>query len=79
MIFSDFLQEVFSTINVFKGLRESFGAKSFMARTAVDIRPIYDEAGTEVDKWYDLGKNDWSHEEGTVSSLPSALFVHMSM
>lgn len=58
-------KEVFSTINVFKGLRESFGAKSFMARTAVDIRPIYDEAGTEVDKWYDLGKNDWSHEEGT--------------
>ena len=65
-------QEVFSSINVIKGIRESFGAKSFMARTAVDIRPIYDDKGQEVDKWYDLGQNDWSHEEGTVSPSPSA-------
>ena len=44
-----------------------------MARTAVEIRPIYDKAGTEVDKWYELGQNDWSHEEGTVRSPPSVL------
>ena len=61
------VQEVFSTINVIKGLKESFGAKTFMARTAIDIRPLSNVAGTEVDQWYDLGKNDWSHEDGTVS------------
>ena len=65
------MQEVFSTINIYKGIRDSFGAKSFMARSAVPIRPVYDENTKEVDKWYDLGKNEWSHEEGTVS--PSAM------
>lgn len=62
-------QEVFSTINVVKGLKESFGATTFMARVAVPIRPFYNEAGREVDKWYDLGQNEWSHEDGTVSQL----------
>ena len=58
---------MFSTINVIKGVKESFGAKTFMARTAIDVRPFSDQPGKPIDRWYDLGKNDWSYEEGTVS------------
>ena len=67
---SVFVQEVLSTINIVKGIQNSFGAKTFMARAAVEIRPFLDEAGQEVDKWYDLGRNHWSHEDGTVSRSP---------
>ena len=61
-------QEVLSTINIVKGIQNSFGAKTFMARAAVEIRPFLDQAGQELDKWYDLGRNHWSHEDGTVST-----------
>ena len=60
---------MFSSINLVKGVKESFGAKTFMARAAIDVRPFSNQPGKPIDKWYDLGKNDWSHEEGTVSYL----------
>ncbi len=61
------VQEVFSSINLVKGVKESFGAKTFMSRVAIEVRPFSDQPGKPIDRWYDLGKNDWSHEEGTVS------------
>ena len=60
------LQEVLSNINVVKGLKDSFGAKTFMGRVAIPIRKYFDKPGECISDWYDLGKLDWSHEDGTV-------------
>jgi len=73
------LQEVFSNINLVKGVKDSFGAKTFMSRAALDVRPFSDQPGKPIDKWYDLGKNDWSHEEGTVSHVPPPLPAEQRM
>lgn len=56
-----------SGLNPLQGLRDSFGSKTFMARCAVPIRPFYDKPGQLEEAWYDLGKRDWSDEDGTVS------------
>jgi hypothetical protein len=68
------LQEALSNINPVKGIKDSFGAKTLMSRAAIDVRPFSDQPGKAMDKWYDLGTNEWSHEEGTVSpTIPPAL------
>ena len=53
-------------INVVKGIKDTFGAKSFMGRAAVPIRPYADKPGETVEDWIDLGKGEWSNEDGTV-------------
>ena len=55
-----------------KGIRESVGAAEFMARCAVDIKNIAIKEGEEVEEWHDLGRGDWSNDEGCVS--PSCTF-----
>ena len=61
------LQEVLSNINIVKGVKDSFGAKTFMGRVAIPVRPYYDKPGQSVTEWFDLGKQEWFHEDGTVS------------
>ncbi|KAK9808833.1 hypothetical protein WJX72_004641 [[Myrmecia] bisecta] len=52
-------------VNVMKGLRESVGAKTFMGRAAVPLRPLLTPGDPqEKDAWYDLGKKDWAAEGG---------------
>ena len=53
-------------INVVKGLKDTFGAKTFMGRAAIPVRRFADRPGETIDDWYDLGKGDWSNEDGTV-------------
>ncbi len=53
-----------------KGIRESVGAAEFMARTAIDIKNIAMKEGTDIEAWYDLGRGDWSNDEGCVSPIP---------
>ncbi len=53
-------------INVVKGLKDTFGAKTFMGRAAVPIRPYADRPGETVEDWFDLGRGEWSNEDGTV-------------
>ena len=57
-------------INLMKGIRESVGAAEFMARVAVDIKTIAVREGEAVEEWHDLGRGDWSNDEGTVSAFP---------
>ena len=52
-----------------KGIRESVGAAEFMARCAVDIKNIAIREGESLEDWYDLGRGDWSNDEGCVSGL----------
>ena len=66
------LQELMH-INVVKGLKDTFGAKTFMGRAAVPIRPYADRPGETVEDWFDLGRGEWSNEDGTVRM--SSLFV----
>ncbi|KAK9868031.1 hypothetical protein WJX84_002145 [Apatococcus fuscideae] len=51
-------------INLMKGIRESVGAAEFMARCAVDIKNIAIREGESLEDWYDLGRGDWSNDEG---------------
>lgn len=68
-------QELIS-INVVKGVKETVGAKSFMGRAAVPVRPFADRPGETVTDWYDLGKGEWSNEDGTVrAALPPSACV----
>lgn len=55
-------------VNVVKGIKETFGAKTFMGRAAIPIRPFADRPGETVEDWYDLGKGEWANEDGTVRS-----------
>lgn len=61
------MQEVLSNINVVKGIKDSFGAKTFMGRVAIPVRPYYDKKGESVREWFELGKQEWANEDGTVS------------
>lgn len=56
-------------LNVVKGIKETFGAKTFMGRALVPIRPFADRPGEPITDWYDLGKGEWSNDDGTVSHL----------
>ena len=53
-------------INVVKGIKDTFGAKSFMGRAAVPIRPYAEKPGETIEDWIDVGKGEWSNEDGTV-------------
>jgi hypothetical protein len=64
-------------LNVVKGIKETFGAKTFMGRALVPIRPFADRPGEPVTDWYDLGKGEWSNDDGTVSHL-GLLFAYAS-
>ena len=59
-------QDITSSLNVVKNIKESVGKASFMARALVPLRPFHDKPGEPQDDWYDLGKNGWHDEEGTV-------------
>lgn len=37
-----------------------------MGRAAIPLRPFHDKPGEAVDAWYDLGKGEWSNDDGTV-------------
>ena len=56
-------------LNVVKGIKDTFGAKTFMGRALVPIRPFADRPGEPITDWYDLGKGEWSNDDGTVSHL----------
>jgi hypothetical protein len=62
-------------VNVVKGIRETFGAKSFMGRTAIPLRQFADRPGETVEDWYDLGKGEWANEDGTVRARPLACLL----
>ena len=53
-------------INVVKGIKDTIGAKTFMGRTSIPIRPFADRPGEPVTDWYDMGKGEWSNDDGTV-------------
>lgn len=59
------LQELMH-INVVKGIKDTFGAKTFMGRSLIPIRPFADRPGEPVTDWYDMGKGEWSNDDGTV-------------
>ncbi len=71
-------QELIS-INVVKGIKDTVGAKTFLGRAAIPVRPFADRPGETVQDWYDLGKGEWSNEDGTVRAAlpPSLTFVQM--
>ena len=54
-------------INVVKGIKDTIGAKTFMGRASIPIRPFADRPGEPVTDWYDMGKGEWSNDDGTVS------------
>ncbi|BDA44378.1 Synaptotagmin-5 [Coccomyxa sp. Obi] len=58
------LKELIS-VNLVKGVKETIGAKTFMGRAAIPVRRFTDRPGETVEDWYDLGKGDWSNEDGT--------------
>lgn len=61
-------------MNLVKGVKDTIGAKTFMGRAAISVRRFADRPGETVEDWYDLGKGDWSNEDGTVCTiLPSLL------
>ena len=64
-------------INVVKGIKDTIGAKTFMGRASIPIRPFADRPGEPVTDWYDMGKGEWSNDDGTVSHprhlVPGAL------
>ena len=53
-------------INVVKGIKDTIGAKTFMGRASIPIRPFADRPGEPVTDWYDMGKGEWSNDDGTV-------------
>lgn len=53
-------------LNVVKGIKDTFGAKTLMGRALIPIRPFADRPGEPVTDWYDLGKGEWSNDDGTV-------------
>ncbi len=59
-------------VNVVKGIKETFGAKTFMGRVAINVRQFSDRPGEMVEDWYDLGKGEWANEDGTVSPCDAA-------
>ncbi len=59
-----------SHLNPLKGIKDTFGAKTFMGRAMIPIRPFADRPGEPVTEWYDLGKGEWSNDDGTVCLLP---------
>ena len=60
------MQDMTKSLNVVKSIKDSMGKHSFMARCRVPVRQFYDQPGQTVDSWYELGKNPWWDEEGTV-------------
>ncbi|CAL5218486.1 g172 [Coccomyxa viridis] len=57
--------EMVSHLNPLKGIKDTFGAKTFMGRAMIPIRPFADRPGEPVTDWYDLGKGEWSNDDGT--------------
>lgn len=53
-------------LNVLKGAKEALVSKELMGRAAIPLRPFHDKPGEAVDAWYDLGKGEWSNDDGTV-------------
>ena len=53
-------------LNVVKGIKDTFGAKTLMGRALIPLRPLADRPGEPVTDWYDLGKGEWSNDDGTV-------------
>ena len=53
-------------LNVLKGAKEALVSKELMGRVAIPLRPFHDKPGEAVDAWYDLGKGEWSNDDGTV-------------
>ena len=53
-------------LNVLKGMKDTLVSKELMGRASVPLRPLHDKPGEPVDAWYDLGKGEWSNEDGTV-------------
>ena len=64
------------SLNVIKSFKDSLGKHSFMARSLIGIRRFYDSPGEVVDDWFDLGRNEWYDDEGTVRSPVLALGSH---
>lgn len=59
-------------LNVVKGVKDTFGAKTFMGRAAIPVRPYMDRPSETVEDWFDLGKGEWSNEDGTVRNPHAA-------
>jgi hypothetical protein len=61
---------VASTVQVWKSLADSFGAKEFMGRCAVKLAPLIAEGGgerpAEDEQWHALGRGEWTNPMGTV-------------
>ena len=57
-------------LNVLKGVKDTLVSKELMGRASIPLRPLHDKPGEPVDAWYDLGKGEWSNEDGTVRQNP---------
>ena len=57
-------------LNVLKGMKDTLVSKELMGRASIPLRPLHDKPGEAVDAWYDLGKGEWSNEDGTVCINP---------
>ena len=56
-------------LNVLKGMKDTLVSKELMGRASIPLRPLHDKPGEAVDAWYDLGKGEWSNEDGTVRAI----------
>lgn len=62
-------------MNLVKGVKDTIGAKTFMGRAAIPVRRFADRPGETVEDWYDLGKGDWSNDDGTVRAMLASLLA----
>jgi len=54
------IKELTGSINVFKNIRNMYGARELMGRVLVEMKPYSDRPGEEVEEEFDLGLQDWS-------------------
>lgn len=71
------VKQMFKSVNVFKGLKDSLGSKEHMSKGELPLREICtDFVNQEVDRWLHCGPDDWSSDDGPGRGLG---MVHMKL
>ena len=65
------MKAMFKGVNIVKGLKDSVNSKELMCKGEVNLNDVcVCHPGETVDRWFPMGSEDWSADDGPVSPAP---------
>lgn len=65
------MKAMFKGVNIVKGLKDSVNSKELMCKGEVNLNDVcVCHPGETVDRWFPMGSEDWSADDGPVRPAP---------